>query len=266
MARHNYVHRFFAGFIAGLCCVFLEVILKLFNVNYIIGSFGFLAIILGTAVYEIKIRDRYKYMPIMIEEDCDPQSIIDEMTELLKKRFVLNYKKRLSNDDAQICFVIKIICHINAGEYDKASEDLSNIDIKILSKHPKWTIRFYLALSDIQLENNDVEKAKTYLNEALSIIKINKKMIHNNLNAIALLKAKMRIKESDYYKAEQYLDGIGHDCTTLELIKKSYLLALIYMHNGRNIEAEEKLNYIINIGSKLCYVEQAKELKKSFCR
>ena len=148
------------------------------------------------AVYEIKIRDRYKYMPTLIEEDCDPQSIIDEMTELLKKRFVLNYKKRLSNNDAQICFVIKIICHINAGEYDKASEDLSNIDIKILSKYPKWAIRFYLALSDIQLENNDIEKAKKYLNEALSIIKINKKMIHNNLNAIALLKAKMRIKES----------------------------------------------------------------------
>mgnify|MGYP001617821644 CR=1 FL=1 len=265
MARHNFVHRFFAGLIAGACCVFLEVILKFFNVNYIIGSFGFLAIIIVMAVYEIK-RDRYKYMLTLLEEECDPQSIIDEMTELLKKRFKLNYKERLSNDDAQICFVIKIICHINAGEYDEASEDLSNIDIKILLKYPKWAIRFYLALSDIELENNDIEKSKKYLNEALSIIKINKKTIRYYLNEVALLKAKMRIKESDYIKAEQYLNGIGDDCTTLELIKKSYFLALVYTQNRRTIEAREKLDYVIDFGNKLCYVEQAKELMKNYCK
>lgn len=260
MARHNYVHRIFAGFFAGICCVFLEMLLKIFNVNYIIGSFGFLAIIIVMAIYEIKIRDRYKYMLTLIEEDCDPQSIIDEMAELLKKRFVLNYKKRLSNNDSQICFVIKIICHINAGEYDEASEELSNIDIKILCKYPKWAIKFYLALSDIELENNDVEKAKKYLNEALSIIRIKKKTIRYNLNEVALLKAKTRIKESDYIKAEQYLNGIGNDCTTLELIKKSYLLALVYIQNRRTIEAREKLDFVIDIGNKLCYAEQAKEL------
>ena len=190
-----------------------------------------------------------------LNNKCDPYPLIEESEKHLNanysavERFVLlvNYSAALKA----------------SGQYDKALDALLSIDIEAdaMKNFHHLKASYYYRLSEIcAILNKDAQADFAYskFTELVPQIK-NEKLKKTVEIEIAHAKVLEAYRKGEYQTVVELLEG-SVDKVFSAQISSALTCAKAYMELGETEKAKEKLEYVIENGNKLNYVNEAREL------
>jgi len=201
---------------------------------------------------QLKIIDGMKYF-----SNCDPEKSI----EILEKNLSHRKKSRYQ----QLYVINKSACLGALGRYSEALELLRKNDfINDLKTPPGNEIIYYNNLSSNYVGLKDFDSAKESLDKAFEIYNKSKKpiqMYRTLYKCLTLSKVSMDISEGNLENAEEFLiEELKNENIKKNIVETNFDLARLYIKLGRNEEAKERLQYVIENGNKLYCVDEAKDL------
>lgn len=194
-----------------------------------------------------------------LDKDCDPYPLIDETTLLLKS---LAHSK----DNTQMFIMYQQNALSHAGEYDRAYAVLETMQPEKMSKkfvESMVILKYYYMFSLCDKMGRDeeagswfekMEDAYSAARDPLTATRVGRSV--ENARLINLC------REDEYDEALELLDG-GKAETNLTAVLRAMRYVRVYMGKGEVDLARENLEYVIENGGKLYYVERAKEILAS---
>ena len=248
-----------------LCCAlyngFMWAVFLLFNFFAVMLSPGwwilFGAFILFISVMCVNASDQL-VLGMAGEElnnNCDPYPLLETACAQLQKVKSKSYR--------QVLLINKMTALRELGEYAESKEILESVNIdQYTGTLPVTKIIYYNNLVDILMLTGNTETALIWHKKLLRMAadfkgsKKNKTLIDDTLKMTGI---EISISLGKLDEAESFLTSLA-PVSNRQIVEKTYLLAMIYIKQGRPIEAKEFLQYVINNGNKLYIVEHAKIL------
>lgn len=189
-----------------------------------------------------------------LREQCDPYPLLIETQEQLAYVRSKTYRQILLID---YCAALRYM-----GEYGKVLELLESINIdKYPGTLPLTKAVYYINLTDIYLYFNNMGKAEFCQHKSIQLFNDFKNRKQKNIlwTTIQYNAAEIEYLKRNYEKAIEILSSIP-DTNLKDAVCRALSYAKILIAQGRNEEAKEYLDFVIDKGNSLVDVQTAKRL------
>ena len=188
-------------------------------------------------------------------DECDPYPLLSETEKLITYKF-----RRVQE---QVLVIDKCAALRNTGEYEKALNELENINIDKYPVMPNVKIVYYNNLMDLYGILGENEKADIWYGKVVQIYSDmkNGKKKKGFQNTIDIAAAANYYRHGEYDKAVEILESINYNNLCNEVDSKM-LCARVYLAMGLTDKAKQALMFVKEKGNKLYAVTEAEKMLK----
>ena len=244
------------GFFISVCLVVLVctifVVISTYPIKYI--SLGLLCIMLNGVIFEMIARKRVKKIDQILLDDCDVKNYIAAYEILSQKRTSKAIKIHIL-----LCLAAG---HLNSGNSAEVLRVLSTI--KAFPKNIQravYEFQYHTLYCSYYLQVNDVQAAEQSLAQMEETLQKHKWNKLKQAQCWAIYSEKqclIRMASGNYEGSEQVFDlAYRRGESTLQKVIAKYILAEIYLHDGKTAEAKEAFTYVAQYGGSTRYQKQA---------